>query len=345
MAAGYDFKKRLGSGYFGEVWLAIDTGLQTERAVKLIPPDKVVNTKNFFHESQILKSAEHANVVKIEETGTMADGRLYVAMEYLPKGSLEDEASGGYVDLTRAKRIMIDVLRGLEHAHSKNILHRDIKPANILIGKSNEGKLSDFGLSIPTGVDPKLFGMKGYMYTLHVAPEIHKNEPYTVLSEIYSCGVTLYRLVNGDSYFPPIPAAELNTKVIEGKYPDRKNYRYFITRPFKALINKCLNIDPSKRFQSVIELRHAIEQLDLCINWNEKLLVNGMMWRCGHNNKAYQIKMLFDTQSSYSVEVKKGSNRRNLRRIKALCFDNLNKSNAEQKVKIILQDFVLGKQV
>lgn len=343
MAAGFDFRKRLGSGYFGEVWLALDIGLQVERAVKLIPPDKVVNKKNFFHEAQILKTAEHPNVVRVEETGTMSDGRLYVAMEYLARGSVEDEASGGYVDLSRVKRIMIDVLRGLEHSHSQGILHRDIKPANILIGNSNEGKLSDFGLSIPAGVDPRAFGMKGYVYTLHVAPEVHRGSPYNELCEIYACGVTLYRLVNGDSYFSVIPAAELAGKVVAGKFPDRNSYRYFVTRPIKTLINKCMNVNPSNRYQSVVELRHAIEQLDVCINWNEKMLTNGMAWSCSHNNRAQQVSMTHDKNSSWSVETKRGPNGSKMRRISGLCSYGLEKSEAEKLARRILQDYVLGR--
>ncbi len=84
MAVGFDFKERLGAGHFGEVWRVIDTGLNAERALKLILPTKVPNPANFFHEAQVLKAAEHPNLVKVEDTGTMADGRIYVAMEYLP---------------------------------------------------------------------------------------------------------------------------------------------------------------------------------------------------------------------------------------------------------------------
>lgn len=137
MAASFDFKKRLGSGYFGEVWRAVDLGLNSECAVKCIPPDKVLNKSNFYQEAQVLKAAEHENIVAVTEAGSLSDGRVYVVMELLPNGSLEDEAKGGYVPLSRAKRLMIDVLRGLKHAHDCNIVHRDIKPANIMIGNNN----------------------------------------------------------------------------------------------------------------------------------------------------------------------------------------------------------------
>jgi serine/threonine protein kinase len=113
---GFDLQKRLGSGYFGTVWLAHDTGLDVERALKLISREKI-HAANVFHEAQILQAAQHPNVVRIFGTGEWDDQSIYIAMEYLPKGSLEDEAEGGYVDLTRARRVMIDVLRGLDHLH------------------------------------------------------------------------------------------------------------------------------------------------------------------------------------------------------------------------------------
>ena len=100
--------------------------------MKLISRNKI-HAENVFHEAAILQAAQHPNVVRIFGTGEWDADSIYIAMEYLPKGSLEDEAKGAYVDLTRARKIMIDVLRGLEHLHQNNILHRDLKPGNILI--------------------------------------------------------------------------------------------------------------------------------------------------------------------------------------------------------------------
>jgi len=131
MAVSFDFKKRLGSGYFGEVWLAIETGLGHQIALKCIPPDRIVNQGNFFQEAQALKASEHANIVRVYDTGTLGDGRIYVSMEYLRRGSVEDEAKGAPLAVSRAKRLMVDVLRGLGHAHEQGIVHRDIKPASL----------------------------------------------------------------------------------------------------------------------------------------------------------------------------------------------------------------------
>ncbi len=343
MAAEFDLQKRLGKGYFGEVWLAIDTGLNTERAIKLIPPTKVLNPKNLSQEAQILKAVEHPNIVRVEETGTLGDGRIYVAMEYLFRGSLEDEAKGAYVDLTRARRIMIDVLRGLEYAHTRSILHRDIKPANILIGANSEGKLSDFGLAIPAGLNLRALGVKDYAYTLHLAPEVLLGKQYSVVTDIYACGVTLYRLVNGDTYLPSLSPSERRHFAIQGKFPDRSKYRDFVPRPLRMIINRAIHLNPVKRFNSAEQMRHALEQVPIEKNWRERVLPEGYEWTCGWNNKCYELRRVHDRDKSWSVTVKRGRSTKALRRMTEFCESGLTRVKADQISRRLLQDFVLGK--
>lgn len=344
MAANFEFIKRLGSGYFGEVWKVKDTGLGSIFALKLVPPDKVINSANFYQEAQTLKAAEHPNIVEVYETGEMADGRIYVKMEFLVNGSLEDESSGAYIPLTRTKKLLIDLLRGLEHAHSKKIVHRDIKPANIMIGNSREGKLSDFGLALPDIKKVDVSVLKKYQYWMHLAPEVNKLSDYTYLSDIYSCGITLYRLVNGDSYIPPIPIIDLRNLAANGKFPNRKHYREFVPISLKRLINKALNVDPSLRYQSAEEMRRAIEQVDLCINWTENIITNGIRWRTSHNKQVIQLLKTENKDKTWNVELRKGVNKSSLRRKNNLCESNIQKKDAAKLAKRILQDFVLGKE-
>jgi serine/threonine protein kinase len=192
MAVSFDWKKRLGSGHFGEVWLAMDTGLGCEVAVKCIPSAKIINQKKIFQEAQILKAAEHPNIIRVYETRDFGDGRIYVSMEYLKNGSLEDDARGAPIALSRAKRLMIDVLRGLEHAHNQDIVHCDVKPANILIGNNGEAILSDFGLALPNIKSLNTNELKQYQYAMHLAPEVKQLQDYSNLSDIYAAGVTLF---------------------------------------------------------------------------------------------------------------------------------------------------------
>lgn len=343
MTVSFDFKKRLGSGYFGEVWHAIDTGLNAECALKCIPKDKVINQDNFFQEAQVLKAAEHANIVRVKDTGELADGRIYVAMEYLKHGSLEDEASGGLIKLSRARELMIDLLRGLQYAHSQGIVHRDIKPANILIGDAKEGKLSDFGLALPDFSKLNLSSLKQYQYILHLAPEVAKFTDYDLLSDIYACGVTFYRLVNGDSYLPAVAPSIARSMALSGNFPDRNKYRSFVPNGFRKVINTALNVDPSSRYQSAEEMRRAVERLVVCIDWEEDIVSSGTRWR-GENSKAHEVLLYEDASSkTWSVEVKRGRNHSGLRRVTEACKDGMKHAEALKFASKLLQGHVTGK--
>ena len=343
MAAQFDFKKRLGAGHFGEVWLVTDTGLNATRALKLIPPNKIPDPNNFFREAQILKSAEHPNIVHVEETGTLADGRVYVAMEYLKNGSLEDEASGSYIPLTRAKKLMIDMLRGLEHAHVKGIIHRDIKPANILIGNACEGKLSDFGLALSSIKDARNGGIRKYDYTPHIAPEVYNGKDHSVVSDVYASGVTLYRIVNGDSYLPTTPTDEVPDEAAKGLYPNREKYRAFIPRPLRMVINKAMSVNPSDRYTSARELRSALERAILTIDWNESTFSDRTVWSAARNGHTYELELYESTNGHSQVTAKKGPNAAKLRRMGSLCSAHSSRESGWKTAGKVLQHFVLGK--
>jgi serine/threonine-protein kinase len=342
MAASFDFKQRLGSGHFGEVWLVTDTGLGVQRALKLIPPDKVINPANFFHEAQLLKMVEHPSIVRVEETGTMRGGTLYVAMEYLTKGSLEDESKGAYVYLSRAKRLIVDVLRGLEYAHSKGIIHRDIKPANILIGDGLQGKLSDFGLAITKGAISKSMGVKDYAYIIHLAPEINTIEDYSVASDIFACGVTMYRVVNGDSYLPRLPLDKVREGIANGTYPNRSNYRDFIPKALRRIINKAMSCDPHLRFQSAELLRHAVEQVPTQANWSEQILSDRIRWTFGREKECVEVERVRLPSGKFYVQTRRGSSKHALRRITKLGINNVGEKEAIRFSSMVLQGFVIG---
>jgi serine/threonine protein kinase len=346
MATSFDFKKRLGTGHFGEVWLAVDVALGVQVALKCIPPDKIINKHNFFHEAQILKTAQHPNIIKVNDTGILKDDRVYVSMEYLAKGSLEDETRGAYVPLTRAKRIMVDVLRGLECAHSRGIIHRDIKPGNILVGDSLEGQLSDFGLAVKDiqSLNTEAINEK-YGYVLHLAPEVNSIKDYSVLSDIYACGVTLYRLVNGDSYLPSMSPIVAREATKSGQFPNRESYRDFIPRSLKAIINKAMEVTPSKRFRSAQEMRRSLEQLKINMNWSETILPDGIKWTSGWKNRCYEVRRIEAKNGIYDLYVRKGKTKHSLRLISELCKKKIKKAEAEVKTRRILQGFVNGKLV
>jgi serine/threonine protein kinase len=342
MAFEFDLKRRLGVGYFGEVWEALEVGLGQECAVKLIPKNKIINRRNFFSEAQILKYSEHPNIVKIFETGLFDKDRIYLSMECLKNRSLEEEAGGGFIALTRAKNVMCDILRGLEYAHSKGIVHRDIKPANILIGSLGEGKLSDFGLAIKdlNKIDLRVIKTQ-YQYWFHLAPEVNRFEDYNFLSDIFACGITFYRLINGDVFLPHVEINEVRSKIKRGDYPDRKKYRAFIPRKLRAFTNKAMNINPQKRFHSAVEMRHKLEQIKIINNWYEKKIENGFCWCSSYKGGLVELLKEKDN-GKWSVTTKKGKTKKKLRKISRYCIKAGDKKTADKIASEFLQKFVLG---
>jgi serine/threonine protein kinase len=343
MPTGFDFKKRLGAGHFGEVWHAVDLGLNAECALKCIPPDKIINKNNFYQEAQTLKAAEHPNIVKVTETGTLDDNRIYVVMEFLVNGSLEDEAKGGYVPLKRAKRLMCDVLRGLEHAHTQGIVHRDIKPANIMIGNNSEGMLSDFGLALPDIKGLDLSAIKGYQYLLHLAPEVSKFSEHDVSADIYACGVTLYRLVNGDSYLPVLKPVEAIKRARAGEFPNRDYYRGFVPMALKRVINKAMSVDSKDRYQSAEEMRRALEAVSVAMDWEESTLLNGKKWRGTDGKRDLEVTRTQMTNGQWELQLRKGGVGKPLRRDNSMCKTGMNEKKAMRETYRVLQKLVSGK--
>ncbi len=237
---------------------------------------------------------------------------------------------------------MVDVLRGIAHAHAQGVLHRDIKPANIMIGDNKEAKVSDFGLSLPTGITPASIGMKEYLYKLHVPPEVIEGNEYSELGEIYSCGITLYRMINGDQYLPQI-SDETEAKIVSGKVPDRSKYRLYVPQKLITITNKALNIDPSKRYQSIDAMRRDIEGLNIVINCDEKKLPeDGTEWKAPSANILYVLQLTKNMNGKWEIVFSRGKNKRSLRKVSKLCFNDFSKAKAHSKVRKILQKLTVG---
>lgn len=345
MAVSFDFRRRLGSGYFGEVWEAVETGLDISVALKCIPPDKVINPGNFFQEAQVLKASNHPNIVAVHDTGELKDGRIYVSMEYLSEGSVEDAAQGGILGLTRAQRIMIDVLRGLGYAHMQGVIHRDVKPANIMVGTGGEGKLSDFGLALPDVAGVDLSQLKQYQYMLHLAPEIRGLKDFSPLSDIYAAGVTLYRLINGDAALPQATPQKARRLARQGKFPPRDGYREFIPRGLRRVVNKAMSVRPEDRYGAAEDFRHALERQTLVLDWEEAVGSESVRWKGieANGNRVFEVVKAREGKGGWFLESRRSIGGKNFRRIGALCVRGLRKRECDKRARQVLQELTTGK--
>jgi eukaryotic-like serine/threonine-protein kinase len=335
----YDLEKRLGNGAFGEVWLGDDRALGVKRAIKFVPPHKISSPTNFYQEPQILVSLKHDNVIEITDAGKTKDGQLYIAMEYYPKGSLSDLTQGGVIPLITCIQYTGDICRGLEYVHSRDFIHRDIKPANIIIDNLGNARLSDFGLATQVKVDGTA---SPYGYMGHLAPEVITQDITDKRTDIYAIGVTLYRMVNGDSYLPiTIEPDELLEMIKAGTFPNRNHYRPFIPTQIRTVINRALDPNPDKRFQSASELRHEIEKIRIYTSWIPRTISNGTEWICSIRNMEFSAKSIRQSHGCFDFELYKGQKGKPKRIVNADCGYSEKKSIHENRVKRTLTRIIM----
>lgn len=150
----YKLNRFIGGGHFGDVWLATDTQVMNDKAIKILDSSMAPFAK-YLKEARIGHHLDHHNLVKIDYTDIVEyelDGKtkpyVFIAMDYYPKGSVVDYLnSQNFLPINETIRYIINILSGLEYLHEKGIYHGDIKPNNILIGNVNEGVLTDYGIS------------------------------------------------------------------------------------------------------------------------------------------------------------------------------------------------------
>jgi serine/threonine protein kinase len=268
----------LGSGFFGEVWLEQDLGLNRLCAAKYLNPARL-SAGMVFAEAQVMLDGEHDNVVRVFSADAEA-GIPVIRMEYLPAGSVADRYGGDPVAVADALHILEEACRGVESLHARGLLHRDLKPANLLIAEDGRIKVSDFGLACSIA---NLVGAPPFGYKEHLPPEALAGigAIETAQGDVYALGVTLYRLLNGDGMMRAVaaPGANICGLIVAGKYPDRKEWQPHVHDRLRRVTRKAINCDPSRRYRSASELRHALEGVRPKVSWVPVTIAGpGLAW-------------------------------------------------------------------
>jgi serine/threonine-protein kinase len=326
--------RQLGAGLYGEVWLEYDPALNRNRAVKYVNSELIEDGTELFAEPRTLEELHHDNIVKVFEAGIDGTGRLYVVMEYMANGSLQDAIERGPIRLSTALNWAADVARAVQFAHENGFIHRDIKPSNVLLADDGSAKLSDFGLAARMSADGTAPALG---YAAHLAPEAFRLQVTSISTDVFALGLTSYRLINGDAVLPSFESfEELLGLISNGRFPNRSIYRQDVPLRLRRVINSALRIDPATRISSALSFRHGIESVGLCCDWlQEKKSSTETLWITDASGIHYEVSLVEHGVRDFSVLARRG--REDLRRMGSDCREHLDKSQAQRHLSRLLQ--------
>ncbi len=256
----YEIIRLLATGAWSEVYLARQAQLDKEIALKILHLNLVsdpARVQRFEEEARAVSSLKDPSIVAVHDYGLSADGRPYIAMDYIKGISLADLASARHLETNASCNYVIQLARALGQAHSKGIIHRDIKPANIIISESGS-HLLDFGIAktlqnteradvTRTG---EILGTPAYM-----SPEQCRALEIDARSDIYSLGVVFHEMLAGERLVKENSSYACMKWHLNEVPPEI----YSVSPELSAVVQKMLEKDPGNRYQNTEELVADIE--------------------------------------------------------------------------------------
>lgn len=261
----FQIEEILGAGGMGAVYLALDTSLNRKVALKLLRKEHSLNptfVQQFKTEAAVTASINHPHVIKVYSSGE-DHGLLYIAMELVDKGSLDDLITRqNKVSETQVLEVGIQIAQGLQAALDCGLIHRDIKPSNILFCDDKTSKIVDFGLAALMDEAGKVGGdIWGTPY--YVAPEKLDGRPEDLRSDIYSLGATLFHALAGRPPFEAETASIVALKHLKSQVVSIQSFAPDVSSATAYVINKMVHKDPEQRYQSYKDL---IDHLHYALN-------------------------------------------------------------------------------
>jgi serine/threonine-protein kinase len=264
----YIIEQKLGEGGMGVVYRARDEKLQRDVALKFLetlPTGESAGHERVMQEARAISALNHPNICTIYEVGE-ANGKPYIAMEYIEGRPLSQEITSAGLSLEQIERYGLQLADALAHAHGRGVIHRDLKAANIIVTPNGRVKVLDFGISRrlepgggdeTTVIDQSWAAQHTFTGTLpYTAPEVFKGQEADVRSDIWSLGVVLYEMAAGKRPFRGSTAFELSAAILRERAPEISPA---VPPVLQGVIDKCLSKDPGERYQSAGEVRAALE--------------------------------------------------------------------------------------
>ncbi|HYU98019.1 MAG TPA: protein kinase [Pyrinomonadaceae bacterium] len=266
----YQILAQLGAGGMGELYLAEDSKLLRQIALKVLSTEFCQDsrrTARFLREAQAASALNHPNICTIYEINDDYDPP-FIAMEYVEGGTLAEKIDDGSFDAAEILDIALQVADALSEAHSHGIVHRDIKPANIIVNRRGQVKILDFGLAKRIAVESEadtqeylsqagmIVGTLAYM-----SPEQARALPVDVRTDVWSFGVVLYEMLTGRHPFAEPTSSDLLAAILRSEPEALGKFNSAVHPELERIVLKTLSKDRTERHASAKDLFADLKQL------------------------------------------------------------------------------------
>jgi eukaryotic-like serine/threonine-protein kinase len=261
----YKYVERIGKGAFGTVLLMEDTVVDERLILKFLNPNVSEDEeimKRFVHELRYSRKITHKNVIRIYDF-LYIQGNYAISMEYFPSHTLGSEVVGEKpMPLARALNFGIDICTGMEVAHHVGIVHRDLKPANVLINNEGLLKIVDFGVAAAQREGDTQLTKTGYVIgsPKYMAPEQILGKKVDQRADVYALGVILYEIMTGVPPYARGDHMSVMYQHVQGKARPPREINPGLPPGLPEVIMQAMAVDKDKRYQTMPELRAALEK-------------------------------------------------------------------------------------
>ncbi len=279
----YEVASTVGAGGMGQVYLARDTQLRRNVALKLLVPHLIRDERSlrrFAQEAQAASSLNHPNILTLYDFGEV-DGRFYIASEYVEGETLRRRIDRGKLEVAEVAEIAIQVSSALVAAHERGIVHRDIKPANLMVRKDGIVKLLDFGiakLNDETGSRGELANVLSVSHSgvvlgtvRYMSPEQARGQSVDGRSDLFSLGVVMYEMLTGKAPFQGETASDVIAEILKSEPEPISAVVSQLPSQFETIVARAMRKNRDQRYQSAAEMLGDLQEFRRENEFQEKL--------------------------------------------------------------------------
>jgi dienelactone hydrolase len=279
MLSHYRIAEKIGQGGMGVVWRAVDTRLDRDVAIKVLPPgltDAAELRTRFEQEAKLAAAVSHPNIATVYDVGN-EQGVTFMVMELIRGDTLRTRVTGGPMQVGETVHIATGIAAGLAHAHSAGVIHRDLKPDNVALTADGVPKILDFGLgklvqetrgqelnqlSQAATVTPDVTRQGQVVGTLdYMSPEQLQSQVVDGRSDVFSFGVMLWEMLSSKAPFHGESGLDTVTAILRDAPPPLSEIRHDVPRELETILRRCLEKDPANRYASGSDLHTALATL------------------------------------------------------------------------------------